>query len=145
MLFAKILCPTDFSDYSRAAVGVAAQLAKESGAELILLHSADTPVAYQGDTDLGLDETLRGELQRDLDAISLPAGELRVRRMLVEGDPGAAILDVAREEKVDLIVISTHGRTGLTRLLMGSVAEYVVRHAPCGVLTLKNPEPKAAT
>ena len=68
----------------------------------------------------------------------------RVRRVLVEGDAGAAILDVARDEKVDMIVLSTHGRTGLTRLLMGSVAEYVIRYATCPVLTLKTAAPVPA-
>lgn len=140
MNFSKILCPVDFSDYSRTAATLAATLAKESDAELILLHSADTPIAYATDEAEGLDESLNAELQAKLAAISLPSNDLRVRRLVVEGDAGAAILDVARDERVDLIVISSHGRTGLSRLLMGSVAEYVVRNAACPVLTLKNPK-----
>jgi nucleotide-binding universal stress UspA family protein len=139
MHFKRILCPVDFSDYSRAAAALAASLAKESGAELILLHSADTPIAYATDEEEGLDESLNAELQVKLAAIPLPPETQQVRRLVVEGDAGAAILDVARDERVDLIVISSHGRTGLSRLLLGSVAEYVVRNAACPVLTLKSP------
>lgn len=144
MKMQKILCPVDFSDNSRKALEMAAALARESGAELILLHSVDTPAAYSGDTYYDLREALRPEAQKELDQVVLPEPAPPVRRALVEGDAGAAILDVARDEKVDMIVLSTHGRSGFTRLLMGSVAEYVVRHATCPVLTLRAAAPVPA-
>jgi universal stress protein A len=141
----RILCPVDFSEHSQSALEMSATLARESGAELILLHSVDSPAAYTGDTYYDLREALKPEAQRDLDRLVVPEPAPPVRRMLVEGDAGAAILDVARDEKVDMIVLSTHGRSGVTRLLMGSVAEYVVRHASCPVLTLKTASAVPAT
>lgn len=140
----KILCPVDFSDESRKALEMGAALARESGAELILLHSLDTPAAYTGDTYYDLREALKPEAQASLDGVVIPEPPSAVRRLLVEGDAGAAILDVARDEEVDMIVLSTHGRSGVSRLLMGSVAEYVVRHATCPVLTLKTAAPVPA-
>jgi nucleotide-binding universal stress UspA family protein len=133
----KILCPTDFSDFSRATLDMAATLARESGAELILMHCVDLATTYTDELYYDVGEDLKPELQRTLDELAVPEPAPRVRRLLVEGDAGAAILDVARDEKVDMIVLATHGRTGLTRLLLGSVAEYVIRHATCPVLTLK--------
>lgn len=139
MKFQTILCPIDFSDYSRSALEMAAALARESGAELILLHAADTPMSYVDDdgTETEESEALQ-ELQKRLDQVQVPGQAPRLRRLLVEGDPGAAIIDVARDEHADLIVMSTHGRSGWSRLLMGSTAEYVVRNAGCPVLSLKS-------
>lgn len=144
MKFQKILCPTDFSDYSRAALAMAAALARESDAELILLHAADTPMSYAADDDADLEEReVLAKIQARLDQEEIPRPPARVRRLLVEGDPGAAITDVARDEHADLIVISTHGRSGWSRLLMGSTAEYVVRNARCPVLSLRSSEMKS--
>jgi nucleotide-binding universal stress UspA family protein len=78
-------------------------------------------------------EHLRDELCR----IRPSDRETRVQHLLAEGDPATAILRAARDNHCDLIVMGTHGRTGLRRLLMGSVAEQVVRKAPCLVLTVK--------
>ena len=144
MKFRKILCPIDFSDFSRAALEMAAALARESDAELILLHAADTPMSYVDDdgTETEESEALQ-EIQKRLDQAPVPGPTPRLRRLLVEGDPGAAIVDVARDERVDLIVISTHGRSGWSRLLMGSTAEYVVRNADCPVLSLRSSEEKS--
>ncbi|HEV7279734.1 MAG TPA: universal stress protein [Pirellulaceae bacterium] len=140
MNFKKILCPTDFSDYSRAALEMAAALARESDAELILLHAADTPMSYAADdVEMEEDKALQ-EIQKRLDQVAIAVAPSRVRRLLAEGDPGAAIVDVARDESADLIVISTHGRSGWSRLLMGSTAEYVVRNAGCPVLSLRSSE-----
>jgi nucleotide-binding universal stress UspA family protein len=139
MKFTKILCPTDFSDFSRAAVEMATALARESEAELILLHAADVPMAIGNDRDPAIEEHEALQLlERRLEQFPIPEPRPRVRRLVVEGDPGAAIIDVARDERADLIVISTHGRSGWTRLLMGSTAEYVVRNAECPVLSLRS-------
>lgn len=141
MKFDKILCPTDFSDYSRAAIEMAAMLARESDSELILLHAADVPANLRSDGDPAVEEHegLKA-LEKRLDQVPISDPVPRVRRLVVEGDPGAAIVDVARDERADLVVISTHGRSGLSRLLMGSTAEYVVRNVDCPVLSLKNPD-----
>jgi len=73
-----------------------------------------------------------------------PHANVRMERRLEQGDATTEILRVAREESADLIVMGTHGRTGLGRLLMGSVAEQVMRRAPCPVLTVKSPVPETA-
>jgi nucleotide-binding universal stress UspA family protein len=145
MKFSKILCPTDFSDYSLTAVELAGMLARDGDAELILLHAVDPPISYAVDAPL---ESQRSEAvqaaRKRLDSVAIPPTSHRVRRLVVEGDAGAAILDVARDERVDLIVISTYGRSGWTRLMMGSTAEYVLRNAGCQVISLKSPEPGPA-
>lgn len=137
MKMTKILCPTDFSECSRATLDMAATLARESGAELILMHCIDLATTYTETLYDDVGDELKPTLQKALDELTLPEPAPRVRRLLVEGDAGVAILDVARIEKVDMIVLGTHGRTGLTRLLLGSVAEHVIRQATCPVLTFK--------
>jgi nucleotide-binding universal stress UspA family protein len=82
-------------------------------------------------------EAVRAKLQR----IQAPDGAVRVEHFLEEGDPATGILQAAQERKCDLIVMGTHGRTGLGRVLLGSVAEKVVRGASCPVLTVKAPMP----
>jgi nucleotide-binding universal stress UspA family protein len=84
-------------------------------------------------------EVLKVELRLQLQALKVEDGDIQVERRLEEGYPGAIIPRIAGETKADLIVMGTHGRTGLSRLLMGSVAEQVVRKAPCPVLTVKVP------
>jgi nucleotide-binding universal stress UspA family protein len=140
-----MLHPTDFSERSRYAFRYACLLARELGARLIVLHVVPPPpVTIQGEMiayappeerDLeGLRERLRG-YQADSPAVP-------VDHFLEEGDPAAVILRVAKTTPCDLIVMGTHGRTGLGRLLMGSVAEEVVRKAPCPVITVKVPTAK---
>jgi len=86
-----------------------------------------------------LPEPPTAELLAKLDAVVLPDSHIPVERRLLAGDPADAIIHLAQTEDVDLIVMGSHGRRGLTRLLMGSVAEAVVRAAPCPVLTVKQP------
>jgi nucleotide-binding universal stress UspA family protein len=83
----------------------------------------------------------REEMEKELKGIRVPDRKVQVERLLEEGDPAAQILRVAQETNCDLIVMGSHGRTGLDRLLMGSVAEQVVRRASCPVLTVKAPFP----
>jgi nucleotide-binding universal stress UspA family protein len=85
----------------------------------------------------------REEMAEDLNRLGAPDPKVRVEHRLEEGDPVAQILRVADETGCDLIVLGTHGRTGLNRLLMGSVAEKVVRWASCPVLTVKAPFPQS--
>lgn len=135
-----ILFPTDFSKSSANALYVAQALARDYDARLVALYVAPSPTLVYGDgvipPDLGdRDEAARAELER----LDLPDGS---ERRFEEGDPVEVILDTVRETHPDLIVMGTHGRTGLSRLLMGSVAEQVVRRASRPVLTVRLPFPE---
>jgi nucleotide-binding universal stress UspA family protein len=131
----KILCPVDFSAASEQALKYAAELHGDNG-ELIVLH-----VCRQGagDGESQLKEHL-SHFSRYSDLLS--ALQCPVRFAVEYGNPAAAIIDYAGEHEVDFIVIGSHGTTNLQRLLVGSTAESVMRHAPCPVVILKSPEPK---
>lgn len=136
----KILFPTDFSDYGQEALRWATSLARDSGATLIIAHVEEPPMAYGGgEMYLPAEEGDREELRRSLVKIVPSDPGVRFEHKLLAGEPATAIVEAAEEENADLIVLGTHGRTGLTRLLMGSVAEAVVRRARCPVLTVKHP------
>ena len=139
--FRTILHPTDFSPGSAAALVYARDLARESGARLVVLHALDAgaPLVDEGAVlPSGLDE-LRELARQQLKTIGPPDPTLRVECDLREGPPAAEILAAAAELPADLIVLGTHGRTGFRRLALGSVAEEVLRQAPCPVLTVKAP------
>jgi len=132
-----ILHPTDFSEHSRQAFELACALARDYGARLVLLHVA-VPLEVVGEgvlVPILLDN--QTELKEKLHGLAAPHGNLRVEHRFERGDAATEILQVAQKVRADLIVMGTHGRTGLGRLLMGSVAEQVVRRAPCPVLTVK--------
>ena len=139
-----ILHPTDFSACSDHARHIAADLAELYKARLIFLHVVETlgpeNVTY-GEAATQLEpEGFRQRLRRDLEQLMPQTGSaLAVEHMLGEGDPAAEIQRVAQEKTCGLIVMGTHGRTGLRRLLMGSIAEQVIRHAACPVLTVRTP------
>jgi nucleotide-binding universal stress UspA family protein len=135
----RILHCTDFLDPSDYAFALAGSLAREHGASLTVLHVYPPPASHgevvarrQSD---GFHEQLRKNLRKSCKADP----KLSLEYRLAEGEPAAEILRLAREGGYDLIVMGTHGRTGLGRFLMGSVAEQVIRQAPCRVLTLKRP------
>ena len=141
----RILVPTDFSDNSNAAVRFAAELADKFAAEIVLLHVVQdlalvlpdavmpTPVATPNlDDMIASAKTGIGNVVAALGLTRLnPKSEVRV------GAPATEIVVAAGDLKADLLCISTHGRTGLAHLLLGSVAEKIVRHAPCPVLTVR--------
>lgn len=133
-----ILHPTDFSEPSAYAFDLACALARGSGAGLILLHVDAPPAAVGHAVLLPLLTEHQHELKKELDRL-MPNPSLKTERRFEQGDPATEILRVAQETHADLIVMGTHGRTGLDRLLMGSVAEQVVRRAPCPVVTVKIP------
>jgi nucleotide-binding universal stress UspA family protein len=139
-----ILYPTDFSPRSEYAFGLACSLARDHGSRLIVLHVIEQPVfAYPGvmtapPPPLPSAEE-RQALRAKLDEIRPDDETIPVVHLLVQGDPSLSILQIAKEHPCDLIVMGTHGRTGLGRLLMGSVAEEVLRKASCPVLTVKAP------
>jgi len=125
----RILVPIDFSTNSMHALAAALSLTQRFGAELLLLHVVE-PV-YAAEPNMA-----SADLTTLLDAQERTADE-RLGRILVEcGVPAQVIMEVARRTATDLIVIATHGRTGLSRMLIGSVAERVVRRAGCPVLTV---------
>jgi universal stress protein A len=144
-----ILAPTDFSDYSKKALSDALELAQTFGAKLSLLHVLE-PSPYLGEFTLPtMGEELLGDLERQASAALaqlLPDAQeakVEVTRAVAIGSPSQTIIETAEAEHVDLIVMATHGRTGLSHLLIGSVAERVVRTAPCPVLTIRPPAEKA--
>ena len=133
----KILVPTDFSHTGDAALEYATSLAKEGNGRLLIVHVEESPLAYGGEMYYGIPEPATDELKsmlRDVKPLDL---NVPVEYRLLSGDSADEIVRLADEEKVDLIVLGSHGRTGLTRLLMGSVAEAVVRRARCPVIVCK--------
>ena len=156
--FKRILCPVDLSSFSLEALKLAVKMARASNAALYVLHAIDNPfdelyMSSIGQADpavLGLYQSRplkRAEIIAATDGHSevllkqfahdwvTPVAN--VRYIVKSGDAFEAILDAAEERRADLIVLATHGRTGLKRLLIGNVAEKVVRHAACPVLIVK--------
>ena len=145
MFAKKILYPTDFSTSSEAGLRVATALARDTGAKLLIVHVEEPPAAYGGgEMYYGLPEPDVQSLKRMLADVVPTDSQVSYEHRLVTGDPATEIVRLAKEEDADLIVMSTHGRTGLRRMLMGSVAEAVVRRAECPVFTLKEPRGVAA-
>jgi nucleotide-binding universal stress UspA family protein len=148
----KILLPVDFSDYSKPALERAAALAKCLGAEVHILHVWEFPEPLPLDSaaqkrfdSKAFAAVVQAHAQERLDALMAEASALGVtisRKLSVPGHPSQAIVDIARDEAYDLIVLGTHGRTGFKRTVLGSIAEKVVRHAPCPVLTIRAGAPK---
>lgn len=132
-----MLVPTDFSESSMAALEMAAALARDQQGELLIVHVSPEPAEGAAVTR-ALDEDTRA-LQKLLEETRPRDPRVPVRHLGLHGDdPATVIVEAAEREGVDLIVIATHGRGGLRRLLLGSVAEAVVRTAACPVLTLKS-------
>lgn len=144
----KILVPTDFSDFSRFGLDYALALAARFEAELHLLNVVEDPTIFVPDpTMLGVAAVAipPGELEKDaLTKLATLPGDLdnghSIQRIVRHGSPFVEIVRYARDSSADLIVMGTHGRTGLNHILLGSVAERVVRKAPCPVLTVRPQE-----
>jgi nucleotide-binding universal stress UspA family protein len=132
----KILYPTDFSSYSNQAYFHAISLAEKHNASLTVLfvYNPDTTTTPGSQGDEVAD---RRYWQGQLEQIRPVDTSIPVSHVLLEGDPAGEIVRYGRDAGVDLIVMGTHGRTGVERLLMGSVAEKVLRDAPCSVLVVK--------
>jgi universal stress protein A len=138
----KIVFPTDFSPYGQEALRWATSLARDTGATLIIVHVEEPPMAYGGgEMYLGAEEGDREELRKTLVKVLPTDAKIPFQHKLLVGDPATAVVEVAEQEGADFIVMGTHGRSGLSRLLMGSVAEAIVRKAKCPVLTVKHPGP----
>ena len=149
---ARLLVPTDFSSASDDALAFAKRLAEPLGASLDVIHAFEDPfttAAFAAEVYTPLPPSLREDLLREADrrlAERLPV-EQRVRfngtSAIVPGPPARAIVDYAAQHGTDLIVLGTHGRTGAQHLLLGSVAERVIRTAPCPVLTVRQAPERA--
>jgi nucleotide-binding universal stress UspA family protein len=144
MQFRHILAPTDFSEYSKQAIASALELAKKFGAKLTILHVIELPpYPVEGYVAPSLSATFMDDLERqattDLAQLvpEAEAANVEVARVIVVGTPYRKIIDTAEAEQVDLIVMATAGRTGFSHLVMGSIAERVVRTASCPVLTIR--------
>lgn len=149
----RILFPTDFSDHSKAAEKSACDLADQFGAELHVLHVLHDPLLTMPMTAAALlvpPQSLENEITFAEDEIQkIPpmamASGKRVVRVVRTGTIFDTIVRYAQESAIDLIVIGTHGRTGLRHVLLGSIAERVVQHAPCSVLTVRPERPAKVT
>jgi len=147
----RILLPTDFSGCGNYALPYAAAIARAAKATVICIHVVEPIVPAVGYSGLAepmpiadMSEQLEDSAERELPQI-LECEELHgldIEEVIAHGDAAAEIVRVAGEREVDLIVISSHGRTGLGRIIFGSTAEAVVRHAHCPVLVVKPPPPE---
>jgi nucleotide-binding universal stress UspA family protein len=146
MQIRSILLPTDFSDCGNYALSYAASLARTFGASIICVHVIEPmvpTVGYSGMTEAlpiaDITDQLEYSAERELPKLAEreECAGLEVEQMIVHGEAASEIVRVAKERNVDLIVVSSHGRTGLGRILFGSTAEAIVRHASCPVLVVK--------
>jgi nucleotide-binding universal stress UspA family protein len=146
-----ILVPIDFSECGNYALSYAASLARTFGASIICVHVIEPMVpivGYSGMTEplpiADISDQLEDSAERELPKIAQceECAGLELEELIVHGEAAVEIVRVSKERQVDLIVVSSHGRTGLGRILFGSTAEAVVRHASCPVLVVK-PSPGA--
>ena len=144
-----ILVPTDFSECGNYALSCAASLARTFKASIVCVHVIEPivpTVGYSGMSEplpiADISEQLEDSAERELPKLAEceECAGLDVEEVIVHGEAASEIVQVAKDREIDLIVISSHGRTGLGRILFGSTAEAVVRHAPCPVLVVK-PKP----
>ena len=147
--FRKILVPVDFSACSRVGLEYALGFAPEFGAGLVLFHSVavhsyalgDEYTAREAPIVLGLQQDFAEDEMRSL-RDGLPESKLEIETRITVGSPVEQIADYVRAHEVDLIITSTHGRSGLQRMFIGSTAERIVRHASCSVLVVPNRLPE---
>lgn len=140
----KILFATDFSPASETALELASSLAADTGATLLIAYTHE-PAPYPiSATEFGMlvdNPTYEAEFresEKKLAAIHPTAEGVACVHHCLEGTPADAIVELAADEQVDFVVVGSHGRTGLSRMLMGSVAEAIVRHAKCPVVVVKH-------
>jgi universal stress protein A len=144
-----ILVPIDFSPFSAQALRWALGIATARQAKIILLHAVH-PLAHLAFpesvciTDFPtIERELKREAKKQLDHVAvqtIPSPPVPVTTQVVMGDPVGEICQAVTREQVDLIVMGSHGRTGLSHVFLGSVAERVMRHAPCPVLVMRSPQ-----
>ncbi len=142
-MFKKILCPVDFSEFTKDVVAYAADISRQYGAELHVLHVIPnltyfTP--YESfltpENLVAMEKNIQDEVDRDFKEV-LSAVDIDVRKVVRTGVAFVEIIDYAKTEGIDLIVMGTHGRSGIEHILIGNVAEKVVRKSPCPVMTIR--------
>lgn len=141
-----ILVPIDFSDYSKNALRYAVQFAQQFKAKMFLVYVVE-PMIYPADFSMGqvaipsMDSDLHSRAEEELKnlAASFINKVVESETIIKTGKPFVEIIEIAKEIDADLIIMATHGHTGVEHLLFGSTAEKVVRKAPCPVLTLREP------
>ena len=146
-LFYRIVVPTDFSACSEDAWALARRIAGAVGSEIVLVHVFVEPPSY-AEPSLPVNsawqviESARKWVEETLEKWADAAREkgISVRTLVRTGSPYQEIVDLATDERADLVAMGTHGRSGVSRLLLGSVADRVIRLAPCPVLTVRTPE-----
>jgi universal stress protein A len=143
-MFKKILVPLDFSDYTDEIMNVAALIAEKFGSTIHLLHvipNMDYFTPYESflppENLVNLQRDVEREVGKDMEAVAKSAKGITVTKAIHTGVAVLEIIDYVRTEKIDLVVMGTHGRGGLEHILLGSVAEKVVRKSPCPVLTIR--------
>lgn len=143
--FKKVLCPIDFSTDSFTALDYAADFARQSEGQLILMHVVDNPLTdFYGPRGANfyaeVEHAIEKSKQLLTDAARTRAAGVPSEVVVTHGNPYMEILDLAVAQHADIIVMATHGRTGPQRLVIGSVTEKMVRSAPCPVFTIRHKE-----
>ena len=142
----RVLVPIDFSDYSKNSLKYAVKLVDTFKADLFLVYVVE-PVIYPPDFSMGqiaipsIDAEVDKRAYEELTSLAkteIPA-DVKCKCIIKTGKPFLEIIETAKEEDIDLIIIASHGHTGVEHILFGSTAEKVVRKAPCPVLTLRDP------
>jgi universal stress protein A len=148
----RILVATDFSRHSRVALDYAAAFSKAFNAEVVLCHVLEKPdflsqlpPVSEGYFPPNLSEMQEKHARVQCEQVLAAAGLSQARVLLVHGNPAGEIAKAAADEKVDLVIVGTHGRGALAHILLGSVAEKIVRSAPCPVLTVRSGEHEFVT
>jgi len=142
---ADVASPEEVQVAGDAALEMATSLARDTGAKLYIVHVQEPPAYYGGgEMYYGMLDPTAAELVKLLEDVKPADPTVQYEQRMLTGDPAGALVDFAKEEQIDLIVLGTHGRSGLSRLLMGSVAEAVVRRAQCPVLIFKHAHAGAA-
>jgi universal stress protein A len=139
-----ILHPTDFNTTSSNALRLACALASDYDAKLVIVHVIAAPLIRPDGANFSSPQRANGELREKLDHLEIPNDGIGVIRQLEEGNPASEILNLAQLCHADLIVMGSHRRHGLTRWLMGSVAEAVMCKATCPVLIVSCPVSRSA-
>ncbi len=151
MPYQRIMVPVDYSDHSKAALSKALEIAKPFGASIDLVHVWDRPsyvseavmVGQPGENQKSLVDLIRENAEKDMvefiGTLGLP-GDVKVTHRLLSGEPAATLIKELGKGEHDLVVVCTHGRTGIVHLLLGSVTEKLVRMSPVPVLTVPSPE-----
>jgi len=149
-MFQKILVPIDFSQYSDEILAYALAMARKFDASIDLIHvipNMDYFTPYESfmaaENIVAVQKGVEGEVERDLEEVAQKLPGIQVKRAIRTGVAFVEILDYVKSEGIDLIIMGTRGRGGLENIIIGSVAEKVLRKSPCPVLTIR-PQKKAA-